>query len=193
MPATTESVTRLLTAVAAGDAASKDELLQVLYDELRRLARDRLGRAQPGTALQATELVHEVYIRLFHRQVPAWNSRGHFFTAAAQAMRNIAVEQARSRGRVKRGGGRKRAPLDDCALAFESPADDALALDEVLKQLERTSPRKARVVLLHCFSGLTLEETAAAMDVSLATVEREWRFARAVLRAKLEESARTPR
>jgi RNA polymerase sigma factor (TIGR02999 family) len=108
-------------------------------------------------------------------------------------MRNIAVEQARSRGRVKRGGGRKRAPLDDCALAFESPADDALALDEVLKQLERTSPRKARVVLLHCFSGLTLEETAAAMDVSLATVEREWRFARAVLRAKLEESARTPR
>ena len=189
MPATTESVTRLLNAVTAGDSASADELLQVIYEELRGMAREQLHQAPPGTRLQATELVHEAYLRLFGRQAPAWNSRGHFFAAAAQAMRNILVEQARRSGRLKRGGGWKRVDLSEREPAIDPPAEDVLALDEVLTQLERTSPRKARLVLLHCFSGLTLEESAAAMDVSLATAEREWRFARALLRAKLEKGS----
>jgi RNA polymerase sigma factor (TIGR02999 family) len=160
------------------------------------LAQARLRGAPAGTRLQPTELVHEAYLRLFRRPVTpaegsetAWNSRGHFFTAAAQAMRNILVEQARRKASLKRGGGGRRQPLHEQDLAIEPPADDVLFLDELLTELERGDPRKARLVLLHCFSGLTLEETASALGVSLATVEREWRFTRALLQARFEDGA----
>ncbi len=190
--ATPESVTRLLNAAAAGVPGSSQELLALIYDELRRLAHARMRGAPPDATLRPTELVHEAYLRLFGRPAPgseAWNSRGHFFSAAAQAMRNILVEQARRRGRLKRGGDRRRVTADEDAFAIEAPVEDVLALDSVLAELERISPRKATLVLLHCFSGLTLEEAAAAMEISLSTAEREWRFARALLRSRLKQDA----
>ncbi len=190
MNGTAESVTKLLNAAAAGDPDSGRELLGLIYEELRNLARARLRQSAPATTLQPTELVHEAYLRLFPQPAPApagWNSRGHFFGAAAQAMRNILVEQARRKASLKRGGGRKRVEADASELAIAPPAEDVLALDELLTQLECSEPRKARLVLLHCFSGLTLAESATAMEVSLSTVEREWRFTRALLRSKLED------
>jgi RNA polymerase sigma factor (TIGR02999 family) len=186
MVATKESITRLLNAAGAGDAASSEELLSAIYEELRAMARHRLRNTAPGATLQPTDLVHEAYLRLFETQA-TWNSRGHFFAAAAQAMRNILVDQARKNAAVKRGGAMARVELNEENLAIDPPSDDVLALDEMLGELERSQPRKARLVLLHCFGGLTLEETAAAMDVSLATVERDWRFTRALLHTKLEE------
>ena len=182
-----EPVTTLLNAAAAGDSAAADELLALVYDELRSLARARMRGARSDATLRPTELVHETYLRLFGREAASWNSRGHFFAAAAQAMRNILVEQARRKASLKRGGGRARVGLGEAELVIEPPADDVLALDELLGELERTDPRKASLVLLHCFSGLTLAETAAAMGVSLATAEREWRFTRALLRSRLED------
>jgi RNA polymerase sigma factor (TIGR02999 family) len=141
--------------------------------------------------LQPTELVHEAYLRLFGQPMPAtWDNRAHFFGAAAQAMRNILVEQARRKQSLKRGGGLAPTPGVAEALAIEPPAEDVLALDEIVADLERISPRKATLVLLHCFTGLTLEETAAAMDMSLSTAEREWRFARALIRSRLEDDGR---
>ncbi len=190
MNGTSESVTKLLNGAAGGDAESSRELLGLIYDELHVLARARLGQSAPGTMLQPTDLVHEAYLRLFRERVPLaarWNSRAHFFSAAAQAMRNIMVEQARRKASLKRGGGCKRVDVDKVELAIAPPADDVLALDELLTQLECSEPRKAKLVLLHCFSGLTLQESAAAMDLSLSTVEREWRFTRALLRSKLED------
>ncbi len=189
MAATTESVTRLLNAAAAGVPGSSQELLALIYDELRGLARARMRGAPADATLRPTELVHEAYLRLFGWPAPgseAWNSRGHFFTAAAQAMRNILVDQARRKASLKRGGDRKQVALDEPDLAFEAPSQDVLAVDDLLRRLERTDPSKATLVLLHCFSGLALEETAAAMGVSLSTVEREWRFTRALLKSRLE-------
>jgi RNA polymerase sigma factor (TIGR02999 family) len=195
----TESLTKLLNAAAADDRDSAGELLALIYEELRDLARGHMRGQPPGTRLQPTELVHEAYVRLFNEPIrgergtpsAAWNSRAHFFGTAAQAMRNILVEQARRRGRLKRGGGRKRLALDDHEWAISPPADDVLALDEFLAQLESSHPRKARLVLLHCFSGLTLEESASAMSVSLSTIQREWRFTRALLESRLEDRKST--
>lgn len=196
MVATREAITKLVNSAAAGDTRSARELLTLIYDELRAMARARLQHAPPGTSLQPTELVHEAYMRLFDHpasddRAATWNNRAHFFAAAAQAMRNILVDQARRKQTIKRGGDRKRVELGEHELAIEPPGDDVLAVDEVLAQLERSSPRKAKLILLHCFSGLTLEETAAAMDLSLATIEREWRFTRALLQSKLEEGEST--
>lgn len=189
MVVTSNSVTKLLNIAAGGDPAAANELLMVIYEELHRLARARMARLGPGEILQATELVSETYLRLFGKSHPEWNSRGHFFTAAAQVMRDILVEQARRRGSRKRGGGWKRQELYERELTVGPPAQDVLALDELMAQLERSDPRKARLVLLRCFSGLSLEECAAAMDLSLSTIEREWRFTRAFLKSKLEDRA----
>lgn len=180
-----ESITRLLNAAAAGEPQAANELLPLIYDELRSMARANLRGAQPGVTLQPTALVHEAYIRLFGTKPVDWNSRGHFFSAAAQTMRHILVDQARRKASLKRGGGGKRLDLDAAELEAEPPADDVLALDEALKQLERSDPRKVQLIVLHCFGGLTLEETAAALGVSLATAERDWRFARALLNKQL--------
>lgn len=142
---------------------------------------------RPGETLQPTALVNEAYLRLFDRAPLNWNSRGHFFAAAAQTMRNILVEEARRRASLKRGGRHARVPEDDWAVAIEPPADDVLALDEALAELESSDERKAQLVLLHCFCGLTMEETASALGISLSTAEREWRFTRALLRARLQD------
>jgi RNA polymerase sigma factor (TIGR02999 family) len=140
-----------------------------------------MAKTPPGNTLQPTALVHEAYLRLVGREDPGWSSRGHFFAAAAQAMRHILVEQARRKGRQKHGGGRRRLDVDDVDLAIESPVEDMLALDEALSRLRESDKRKADVVMLRYFAGLTIEETAKMLGVSEPTVERDWRFARALL------------
>jgi RNA polymerase sigma factor (TIGR02999 family) len=178
-------VTRILRAAEAGDAQAAAELLPLVYSELRRLARARMARTPPGNTLQPTALVHEVYVRLIGKDDPKLGrSRGQFFATAAQAMRDILVEQARRKKRQKRGGGRKRVALDTAELAdvpLQSPVEDILELDEALKKLERDEPRLVEVVKLRFFAGLTMKETAAALGVSVPTVERDWRFARTLL------------
>ena len=171
-------LTQILNAVRDGDQKAAAELLPLVYGELRQLARARMAKTPPGQTLQPTALVHEAYLRLIGADDPGWNSRGHFFAAAGQAMRQILVDQARRKGSLKRGGGRQRLDVDDVEPAIESPSDDILALEEALTHLEQDDPRKAEVVNLRYFAGLTVEETAAALDISVTTVEREWRFAR---------------
>jgi RNA polymerase sigma factor (TIGR02999 family) len=183
-----ERLTMILQSIGRGDAPSAERLLPLVYEELRTLARARLARTPPGNTLQATALVHEAYMRVVGEADPGWDGRGHFFGAAATAMRDILVEQARRKGSLKRGGDRKRVGADAIeneALAIEPPADDVLALDEALKKLEAEDPRKGQVVALRFFAGLTNEEIAAALDISLPTVERDWRFARAWLQREM--------
>ena len=171
------------------------ELLPEVYDELRKLARARLARErQPNQTLQPTALVHEAYLRV-STEPRQWDRRGHFFAAAARAMRRILVERARHYGRIKHGGGEEHVELDDSMPRVDPGLTDIIAIDEALSQLELSDPRKAQVVTLRYFAGLSVEETAAAMDVSPATVKNEWAFARAWLFRKLgsptppEESA----
>ena len=184
-----EDVTRMLHAASAGDARASAELLPLVYDELRELARARMARTPPGNTLQPTALVHEAYLRLVGRDASSWNSRGHFFAAAAQAMRQILVDQARRKGRLKHGGGLGRVDLDRAEPVIEPPTDDILALDEALNRLEQDDPRKVQVVMLRYFAGLTEAETAAAMDLSPATVRRECHSRESVcLRCKLSEA-----
>jgi RNA polymerase sigma factor (TIGR02999 family) len=152
-----------------------DKLLAGLYDELRRLARARMAHLAPGNTLQPTALVHEAYLRLARSGANRWNSRAHFFGAAAHAMRLILVDQARRKSATKHGGGRQRVDVDDVDLAFELPVDDMLALDAALTRLQREDPRKAEIVLLRTFSGLEREEVADVLGVSLRTVDREWK------------------
>jgi RNA polymerase sigma factor (TIGR02999 family) len=180
-------VTRLLAAVESGDSRAASDLLPVVYAELRRLARSLMSAVPPGNTLQPTALVHEAYLRLVGSGDRGWTSRGHFFGAAAKAMRQILVDQARRKAALKRGGDRIRVEADD-ELLIESPADDVIALDRALSQLEEQDRRAADVVELRFFAGLTAEETASALGVSLSTVEREWRFARALLRTQLSEA-----
>ena len=174
-------VTQILNAVRDGDQKAAAELLPLVYGELRQLARARMAKTPPGQTLQPTALVHEAYLRLIGADDPGWNSRGHFFAAAGQAMRQILVDQARRKGSLKRGGGRQRLDVDDVEPAIEPPSDDILALEEALTHLEQDDPRKAEVVNLRYFAGLTVEETAAALDISVTTVELDWRFARVLL------------
>jgi RNA polymerase sigma factor (TIGR02999 family) len=181
------TLTQVLDAARQGDRQAAADLLPLVYEELRSLARARMARLKPGETLQPTALVHEAYLRVVGSTDPGWDSRGHFFAAAAQAMRNILVDQARRKASLKHGGAGERYDLHDAELLIEPPSDDILALDEALTELERTDPRKARVVMLHHFGGLTLEETAAALGVSGPTVQREWRFTRALLFARLSE------
>ena len=175
-------VTQLLHAAGAGDPQAAADLLPLVYAELRRLAQARMAKTPPGNTLQPTALVHEAYLRLIGDPSTAWSSRGHFFAAAAQAMRQILVDQARRKSSRKHGGEHTRVELDDIEPAFEADClTDVLELDEALNQLQLTDERKAKIVMLRYFAGLTNEETAAALDVSVSTVEREWRFARALL------------
>lgn len=186
------SLMQTLQAAGRGDRQAAAELLPQMYDELRRLARARLARVPAGTTLQPTALVHEAYLKLVGSRDPGWDGRGHFFAAAARAMRNILVDRARRRAAAKHGGERKRTDLDDVDLALEPPSVDILALDEALQQLEREDERKVQVVMLHYFGGLTLEETAAALGVSVPTVQREWRFTRTLLFTRLSEKNDEP-
>jgi len=179
-------VTRILSAVGQGDPQAASRLLPLVYDELRKLAAHRLAAEKPGQTLQATALVHEAYLRLVDREQPQrWNGRGHFFAAAAEAMRRILVESARRKGRLKAGGSRRRVALEGLALAQDARGPDLLALDEALRKLEREEPRKAAVVKLRFFAGLTNEEAAEALGVSPATAENDWAYARAWLKVEL--------
>jgi len=177
-------LTDTLTSHAAGDTRAASRLLPAVYDELRSIAGRFMARERKDHTLQPTALVHEAYLRLVGDKDPGWNGRGHFFAAAAQSMRQILVDQARRKGRQRHGGGLRRV-TSGSAIAIESPVHDMLALDEALGRLERSDPRAARVVLLRYFAGLTAKETAAVLGVSVSTVEREWRFARALLHAQL--------
>jgi RNA polymerase sigma factor (TIGR02999 family) len=175
------AVTQMLRAAGAGDRQAAAELLPMIYSELHKLAQARMSKTPPGNTLQPTALVHEAYLRLVGREDPGWNSRGHFFAAAAQAMRQILVEQARRKSSDKHGGGRKRVDLQRLEQSGEPASEDLVALNEALEHLEQADPRKARVVMLRYFAGLTNEETAEALGISVPTVEREWRFSRSFL------------
>ena len=186
-------VTQLLAQACVGDSHAAAELLPLVYDELRRLARAKMSGEAGGGAgqtLQPTALVHEAYMRLLGAAGKdlRWDGRAHFFGAAARAMRRILIERARSRRRLKRGGGAARVALDEAAIADESRSEDLLALDEILDKLERHDKRKADVVMLRYFGGLSIEETAAALGVSPATVKNDWTFARAWLNRELSMS-----
>jgi RNA polymerase sigma factor (TIGR02999 family) len=181
-------LTAILDAIQNGDPHAAEQLLPLVYDELRKLAAVKLAQEKPGQTLQATALVHEAYLRLVDQdRAQHWNSRGHFFAAAAEAMRRILVESARRKGRLKRGGGRKQVPLEDVALPVEDHADDLLALDEALTKLAQEEPVKAEVVKLRYFAGLTLDEVAVCLNISPATAKRSWAVARAWLFAALAE------
>lgn len=186
------TITRVLTAATAGDRQAADELFPLVYDELRRLARSRMAGQPPGTTLQPTALVHEAYLKLVGTGDPGWQSRAHFFGAAARAMRNILVDQARRKGSLKRGGDRKRVDSDDVEPFIEPISEDILSLDEALKELEQQDERKARIVMLHYFAGMTLDETAAALGISVPTVQREWRFTRSWLFTRLGGGEASP-
>ncbi len=184
-------VTQVLRAVKEGDPRATGQLLPLVYEELRALARSRLA-ATPGrgadNTLQPTALVHEAYLRLVKTDDPSWNSRGHFFAAAAQAMRQILVDQARRKAAIKHGGGVRHVDAAAEELPIQEPAEDLIALDGALAQLEKVDERKARVVMLRYFAGLTAEQTALAMGISEPTVHREWKLARALLRIQLEST-----
>ena len=185
-------VTHILSQIESGDRLAAEQLLPLVYDELRKLAAARMAQEAPGQTLQATALVHEAYLRLVGstKREQAYENRGHFFAAAAEAMRRVLIEQARSKHRQKRGGGALRVSLEAAAtltLGDESADDDLLALDAALTQLEAEAPEKAQVVKLRYFAGLTLEQTAASLGISLATVKRHWVYARAWLYGALRE------
>jgi RNA polymerase sigma factor (TIGR02999 family) len=190
-------VTRILAGIESGDPAAAEQLLPLVYEELRKLARQKLRHEQPGQTLQATALVHEAWLRLVGgaresgagSQEPGnWNSRGHFFAAAAEAMRRILIEQARRKRTTKAGGGRERLHSDVIAEIAEEPAADALdilALDEALKKLERKSPRQAELIKLRYFAGLTLEQAAEAMGLATSTASADWVYAKSWLRLEM--------
>lgn len=182
-----QRTTRILKAIDDGDANAASELLPLLYAELRALAQQLMKKTPPGNTLQPTALVHEAYIRLVGSSDAGWNSRGHFYAAAAQAMRQILVDQTRRKQAARHGGGKKRIDLDADQIAVALPSADVVALDDALNRLEATDPRKSRIVLLRYFAGLTNEETAAALGCSLRTIEREWKFIRAFLYTELSD------
>jgi RNA polymerase sigma factor (TIGR02999 family) len=179
-------VTRILSAIEQGDPHAAEQLLPLVYDALRQLAAQKLAQEKPGQTLQATALVHEAYLRLVNvDQAQQWNSRGHFFAAAAEAMRHILVDRARRKRRPKHGGGRKRIELDDRVPAPPTAEEHLLALDEALTRLAADDPEAAAVVQLRYFAGLSVEEAAQSLGMSRASAYRHWTFARAWLRQQL--------
>lgn len=175
-------VTRMLEAIDGGDPHASDRLFLLVYDELRRLAAHRLADELPGQTFQPTALVNETYLRLVDGVAPqTWNSRGHFFAAASEAMRRVLVDSARRKRRVKRGGGRRRAFPDLDALEVEARDDQVLALNEALEAFAAHDPVKAKLVELRFFGGLTLQQAADCLNISLSTADRGWRYARAWL------------
>ena len=181
-------VTQILAKIDQGDPLATEQLLPLVYDDLRRLAARELDREPSGHTLQPTALVHEAYLRLVDRSSePQWNHRGHFYAAAATAMRRILVESARRKKTLKRGGDRERLPLDEDQVPAMQTHPNILALDEALSQLEAERPDLAQLVSLRYFAGLTMEQAAKALDVSLRTTERNWSYVRAWLLEALQE------
>jgi RNA polymerase sigma factor (sigma-70 family) len=204
-------VTQLLASIEQGESAAAEKLLPLIYDELRKLAAAKLSLENPGHTLQATALVHEAYLRLVggggtgglglgagegvagrrNLEPAMWDGRGHFFAAAAEAMRRILIDQARRKARLKRGGEIERVELDEVEISLAGPSDDVLALDEALSRLAAKHPEKAELVKLRYFVGLTGDEAAAALGISPATADRYWTYARAWLARELSpDSAR---
>ena len=183
-------ITLLLQAAQTGDPQAAEQLLPLVYDELRRLAGHRLAHEAPGQTLQPTALVHEVYLRLVGDKGGAtWDGRGHFFAAAAEAMRRILVENARRKSRLKHGGDRMRLPLEEAELLAPQPREDLLALDEALTELAVTDRAAAELVQLRYFGGLSIPDAARILGVSTRTAERLWTFARAWLRDKVQDGS----
>jgi RNA polymerase sigma factor (TIGR02999 family) len=185
----TSQVTSILSLIEQGDQHAAEQLLPLVYTELRKLAAQRLAREQPGQTLEATALVHEVYIRLVDGETARhWDSRGHFFAAAAEAMRRILIDQARRRHSAKRGGRMRRVELDAGTVLVspeEHSADELLCLDDALREFEIEDPHRAQVVKLRYFAGLSIEETAAALRISPASAKRHWIYARSWLYGKV--------
>jgi RNA polymerase sigma factor (TIGR02999 family) len=181
-------VTRILNAIERGDAKAADELLPVVYEELRLLAAQKMSHERPGQTLQATALVHEAYIRLVGPEAQGWDSRGHFFAAAAEAMRRILIENARRRKRCKHGGAHERVEMQDADLAVEGPPDDLIALDEALTKLAREDPIVADLVKMRYFAGLTLEQAAEILGIARRTADRHWAYARAWLHREITKT-----
>jgi RNA polymerase sigma factor (TIGR02999 family) len=181
-------VTQILSAIEQGDAGAAEKLLALIYGELRVLASQRLAREDPGQSLQSSDLVHEAYLRLVGEgDQKKWDSRAHFFSAAAEAMRRILVEKARRKKRVKHGGARLRLDLDAGGFLAKEPSEDIEALDEALTKLAAEDPAKAELVKLRFFAGLTMPEIAQVLKISLATAERHWTYARTWLYAELKD------
>jgi RNA polymerase sigma factor (TIGR02999 family) len=181
-----EQVTQILQAVGAGDAHAAEELLPLVYDELRRLAAARMARESPGQTLQATALVHEAWLRLVGSNEIHWNGRGHFFGAAAEAMRRILLDRARKKGRLRHGGHLERVDLDHVTLATQDSDDVIVAVNEALEKLAVEAPQKAEIVKLRYFAGLEHAEIAEVLGVSEPTVRRHWAYARSWLYAELK-------
>jgi RNA polymerase sigma factor (TIGR02999 family) len=184
-------VTRVLSAIRHGSPRAAEQLLPLVYDELRRLAAQKLAREKPGQTLQATALVHEAYTRLVAGgRAPVdgdrqWDGRRHFFAAAAEAMRRILIDRAREKRAAKRGGGRKKLDIDAVDVATQASPDQLLAFDDALAKLVRIDPSAARLVEMRCFGGLTVEEAGSALGMSTATAYRHWKYARAWLHSEL--------
>ena len=181
-------VTRILSAIQQGDPRASDELLPIVYQELRKLAADRLQHEKPGQTLQPTALVHEAYLRLVDvERSQHWDGRGHFFAAAAEAMRRILIENARRKQSPKHGGGWHRVGLDEAAAGADESPEQLLDLDQALTRLRAVDPPAARLVVLRYFAGLTMEQAADALGLPLRTAERNWTFARTWLRRELAD------
>ena len=182
-----------LSAIQRGHPQAAEQLLPLLYNELRRLAAHKMAQETPGQTIEATALVHEAYLRLMGNDRPQlWNSRGHFFAAAAEAMRRILVERARHKHSLKAGGDRQRVELVDLALASAGPNFDVLALSDALDKLERQNLRMAQLVKLRFFAGLTIEQAAESLGISASTADSDWAYARAWLRLEMEGPENKP-
>jgi RNA polymerase sigma factor (TIGR02999 family) len=187
-------ITRLLAVLEKGDPHAAEKLLPLVYEELRKLAATKMAQEQPGQTLQATALVHEAYLRLVNGdKAPHWDGRGHFFAAAAEAMRRILIDHARCRLSQRRGGDARRVSLDGLDLAAPLPDDEVLAVDEALERLQQIDPRKAELVKLRYFAGLTIPEAAQTMGISVPTANRYWAYARAWLHEELADHDKEPK
>ncbi|MBM3836356.1 MAG: sigma-70 family RNA polymerase sigma factor [Verrucomicrobia bacterium] len=186
-------VTQILDAIQQGHAQAADQLLPLVYEELRKLAAHKMASEPPGQTLQPTALVHEAWLRLVGNEAGhQWNSRGHFFGAAAEAMRRILIERARAKARLRRGGGQRPLDLESVTVAAETAPDEVLLVNEALEKLEAEDPEKARLVKLRFFAGLTNEEAAALLGISVTTVKRHWTYARAWLYDETTSTLESP-
>jgi RNA polymerase sigma factor (TIGR02999 family) len=185
-------VTRILAAIERGDVRAVDKLFPLVYQELRQLAAQRMSKESPGQTLQATALVHEAYLRLVGGDEQNWSGRGHFFSAAAEAMRRILIENARRKKRLKRGGDHQRVNLRDVDLAVEAPQEDLIALDEALEKLSKKDEIKADLVKLRFFAGLTNEQASEVLGISVNTADRYWAYARSWLHLEILGDAEAP-
>ena len=182
-------VTQILSEIEHGDPAAAERLLPLVYDELRKLAAVKLGHEKPGQTLQATSLVHEAYLKpVDAEKAQHWNSRAHFFGAAAESMRRILVDLARRKQRPKHGGQRQRVELDDISCLTDERSDELLLLDAALEKLEAESPEKAQLVKLRYFAGLSHQEAAKSLGISRATADRHWAYAKVFLRCEMDDS-----